>query len=133
MTMHYIYIPPRRVERVWPHIAAWIDRARAGDDFFSGGDVYAFCLQGKMELWVVMDNTGQYYGFLIGRKLAGALYYVHWFGGREGRSWIAGGRHRLEQRARETGCSAVGFAGRRGLGKLIGYAEKGVYYQRQLA
>ncbi len=131
--MHHVRISPGRVALVWSHIAAWVERARKGDDFHSQADIKNMCESGKMELWAVMDETGNYWAFLIGRKLAMPVYYVHWFGGRKAHLWLAGGKARLEKRARETGCTAVGFAGRKGLKNLIGYPVKGVYYEQRLS
>ncbi len=130
----FTLISINKINEAWPHIESWVDIARGADKTYSVGDIKNFCISGEFDLWIVKDN-GEYKGFLIGwicRAPRGKTYYGAWLGGVDLADWVADGLNAVEVYAKNNGCVAYSFIGRKAWKRLLGYDYEGVYYYKSL-
>lgn len=129
-----VIVHPNEVESVFPLIHSWVESALGADRTFTPEDIKASCESGQYVLRVIYLD-GDLTGFFISSILQtpqGKILYGAWLGGKNLQDWVGRGLEEIEAWARNNGCMAYCFIGRKAWKKLLGYDYEGVYYYKNL-
>lgn len=128
-------VPKEHINLVWDSIKTFVERcAKYTYGRYTAEDILKGLLTKDQQLWIAFDDK-EIHGFWVTevttypRMKALVLHFV---GGRRFKEWLPDGFPKLQQFARDTGCSKMESYGRPGWEKMWqehGYKAKLVFYE----
>lgn len=117
-----VQIPPDRLEAAWPHISDGLMKLSVltfGHETVE--DILGFIMRGEQQLWTVLSDSGEPYGFMRTQLLQGPRKksaLIIGIVGEHREKWI----HHLEEItawAKANGCSEIAANGRKAWAKVL--------------
>jgi len=116
--MKIIQIPPSEIPKLWTGIKDWLEKAVwHGNGELLTEDLYAFCLQSRMQLWISVNNDYVPCGACVTEVIdypRKRVIRIIALGGKDFRILMETGSQALEQWAKKIGASAIEVIGRKG-------------------
>jgi hypothetical protein len=129
--MNISIVPAEYVDRVWPEVAPYVDKAlKYASGKYEPGDVHELVIRFGYPLWIAFDDEG-IKGAVITRFIQyprKKYLFLEFCGGRDGFSWKAPMLKVLRSWAKDNGCDGIEGAGRDAWQRVF----KGDGYQRTL-
>lgn len=134
-TVHIYKCPREAVPYIWGTVAGWLQKSiDVAPSWWCLEDLYDYCQQGEMVLWLIMLN-----GKPCGVALATLEQYrkhlvcgVPWIGGKGMTAWLPKLQEIIEQWAREAGATYLAGTGRRAWTRTANMIEYGVLLVKEI-
>ena len=131
-------VPREHIPVVWDSIKGFAERcAKYTFGRFTAEDMLEGLLTKDQQLWIAFDGEG-IHGFWVTEVLIypqTKTLVLHFTGGKDFDEWLPDGYPKLQQFAKDTGCSKIESYGRPGWEKMWkkqGYIKRLVFYELPL-
>ena len=131
-------VPREHIPVVWDSIKGFAERcAKYTFGRFTAEDMLEGLLTKDQQLWIAFDDEG-IHGFCVTEVLIypqTKTLVLHFTGGKDFDEWLPDGYPKLQQFAKDTGCSKIESYGRPGWEKMWkkqGYIKRLVFYELPL-
>lgn len=122
-------VAQHHVAGIWPTVEGYVvDSLKFAQGVFVPDDIRAFCIEGKMQLWIATRGDDVLCAVIteVTDFPRMRVVSVPFIGGRDLRAWFRKMLYAVEAWSKEMGCTAMQGATRRGWARLAGMEEVGV-------